>query len=256
MNAHTDNIGYEADGAPDDKLYDKVAKLLAKAEGTTNQAEAETFFAKAQELITKHMLDEMVLKAKVNGGTGKDEPIDHEVINFSVTFQKADSHMWHCVAMANHCQVLSRGKEWPKPQRGIVLIGRKSDRDRVKMLTTSLLLQVARLERPEVPSGLSPSEKNMWRRSFRFGFADAVGKRLKSAHDEAAKTHTKGDMLPVLASLDQRVGSYAQETFNPKVGRAVRINGAGESAGRRAGQRADVGSTKVSGSRGSLGRGR
>lgn len=45
-------------------LLDKIAKLEAKAKGTTNPAEAELFAAKVAELLAKHNLDEAMLRSR------------------------------------------------------------------------------------------------------------------------------------------------------------------------------------------------
>lgn len=41
----------------DQKIKDKIAALLAKAEGTDNEFEAETFMAKVNELLERHQLE-------------------------------------------------------------------------------------------------------------------------------------------------------------------------------------------------------
>lgn len=46
-----------------DKMLAKVRALIAKAEGTDNTAEAEAFFERAEQLMTKHMIDEAMLEA-------------------------------------------------------------------------------------------------------------------------------------------------------------------------------------------------
>ena len=46
-----------------DGILDKVRALLAKAESTQFEAEAEAFTAKAQELMTRHRIDRAVLNA-------------------------------------------------------------------------------------------------------------------------------------------------------------------------------------------------
>jgi hypothetical protein len=250
-----DEPGYEADGGPDDKQYDKVAKLMRKAERAGTPEEAETFYAKAQELMTKYMLDEMRLHDKVNGGDGRTESIESEVINFSTTFIKADQRMWAVVAKANNCRTLSRGKDWPRAQRGIILIGRRSDRENVKLLVTSLLLQVSRLSLKAIPDYLTDKrDRGQYRRAFRFGFADEVGTRMLAATAEAARSHSSGDMLPVLAKVSDQVNAYVKENFAVVPGRRVNLDINGQAAGRAAGARADIGSTRVGGAKGALNR--
>jgi hypothetical protein len=48
----------------DDKMLDKVRKLLAKAERAGTEHEAEAFTAKAQELILRYAIDEAMLQRK------------------------------------------------------------------------------------------------------------------------------------------------------------------------------------------------
>lgn len=45
-----------------EKIYDTITKLLAKAESTNSQQEAEALIAKAHELLVKHNLDPEALK--------------------------------------------------------------------------------------------------------------------------------------------------------------------------------------------------
>ena len=52
----------------------KIAKLLAMAEGTTNQHEAETFMAKAEELMLAHGIERAQLEAKAVGAARKTTP--------------------------------------------------------------------------------------------------------------------------------------------------------------------------------------
>jgi hypothetical protein len=56
----------------DDKMLDRVRKLLAKAEKAGTEHEAEVYTAKAQELILKYAIDEAMLQ---QAGEKKDEKI-------------------------------------------------------------------------------------------------------------------------------------------------------------------------------------
>lgn len=249
------DIGYESDGA-DDKIYDKVAKILAKAERAGTPEEAELFFGKAQEMITKHALDELALQQRVNGGSGKAETVSHELVAFKSIYFKAECRVWGAVARANSCRVLIQDKQW-REQQGVILIGTPSDRTNVKMLMASLQIQIARATRtvPDYVGGKN-MDKFVWRRSFREGFAGEIGRRLEGATKSAAQGHKSGDMLPVLASKAQQAKAYEDDTFQvstPKASRA-RVDHLGRGAGMSAAQRADVGSPRVGGTKGALGR--
>lgn len=53
-----------------ESVMDKVQKLLAKANGTDNQAEAEAFFAKAAQLMTQHGIEQHELKSAEEKAAG------------------------------------------------------------------------------------------------------------------------------------------------------------------------------------------
>lgn len=52
----------------------RIAKLIAKAKGTTNENEAAIFMAKAAEMLAEHNLTEAMLRARE---AGKDDPFVH-----------------------------------------------------------------------------------------------------------------------------------------------------------------------------------
>jgi hypothetical protein len=55
-----------------DKIKDKISKLLAKAHGTDNSAEASSFMAKVEELLTAHQLS--------IGDVVKNDPLERTVL--------------------------------------------------------------------------------------------------------------------------------------------------------------------------------
>jgi len=78
----------------DDKMLDKVRKLLAKAEKAGSEHEAEAFTAKANELMLKYMIDEAMLQQK-------GEKSDEKIIAKRVTvegYAKAKLTLMHSVA--------------------------------------------------------------------------------------------------------------------------------------------------------------
>jgi hypothetical protein len=245
------------------KMMDKVAKLLRKAEGTDNPDEAQIFFEKAQGLITQYALDEAALHAKVNGGDGKTEKVGHEDVNFKSSYFNEDCHLWNAVAKANSCMVLMRKGTYYKKYaggEGVTLVGTPSDRANVKILVASMMLQIARTSKtlPAYLENGTAFDKFVWRRSFRDGFTIVIERRLKDAMEGAARTHKSGDMLPVLRSRAQQVQDYASQEFNVSAARRTSKKSSwdGRTAGRQAGERADVGATRVNAAtKGALGAG-
>lgn len=242
--------------ADDSKMYDKVAKILAKAERAGTPEEAELFFGKAQELITRYALNELALHDKINGGDGKREEVGDERIFWKSSYFDEDARLWGEVSRANSCTILLLKYGSTK---GIILVGTATNRANVKMLVASLNIQVARGSRA-LPNNLARAtafDKFVWRRSFRSGFATVIGRRLKEAKEGAARTHKSGDMLPVLLSQAAEVEAYTEDKYSPKAGRMSRKRASweGRDAGRRAGERADVGATRVQGTKGALPKG-
>lgn len=60
-----------------EKIVDKIKKLLAKAKGTTNEAEAAVFAQKAHELLVKHDVDEAEIVTE-------DETVDAPIVGTDV----------------------------------------------------------------------------------------------------------------------------------------------------------------------------
>ena len=58
-----------------EKIIDRVAKLLAHAEGTSNSEERATYMAKADELMTAHRIEEWQLEMARRGETARPEPV-------------------------------------------------------------------------------------------------------------------------------------------------------------------------------------
>ena len=130
--------------AGSDAKLERVRALLAKAEGTTFPAEAEAYSAKAQELISRHSLDEALLHAR-------GEPVVPYARRIGVDhpYENEKASLLDAVARANRCQVV-----W-SPEFGFATVfGFDADIDAVDLLHTSLLVQAHRaMSRAEPPGG-------------------------------------------------------------------------------------------------------
>lgn len=125
-----DNNGFEA-------LKDKIAKLLAKAEGTSNAAEAEAFMAKVNELLERHQ----IAMHEVRGRTGREsDPMGKEKGAANIY----TSAVWYrgvASALAKYY-----GCEFIYWNKGVVvnyeLAGRKSSRVTTELMLPFILTQV------------------------------------------------------------------------------------------------------------------
>lgn len=236
--------------APDQWLR-RVQALLAKAESTEFPEEAEALVAKAQELMTRHSIDEAML--------AQDDPsadlIDSEVVVVSPPYASAHVVLLSTVADANSCRCVStsalRG-----PVR-CVLVGFRGDIGRTKTMFAALSLHAARamLAAP-VPDFDTPRR---FRRAFLLGFASRIGARLQDAAlaarteaEERASARGRSTDL-VLADRSARVDSAFEARF-PHVRRttAKASSWAGSESGRDAADRAPLSSGTLASSRGQL----
>jgi hypothetical protein len=231
---------------------EKVAKLLAKAERAGTPEEAETFFAKAQELMSKWAIDEASVRA-AQGGYTRGDVIERR-IKLNTTYAKVDASLMATVAKHNDCRVLI-GSYSPGYGIHAYLYGFEADVARVEMIWTSLLIQVARQQK-SADDLTWERDKRKVRQSFRYGFCNGIDSKLKAAR-ATAMVDVEPSLLPVLVAKKDLVEKHVDEIAAPSRSRGVTVNSAAAAAGRSAGLNADVNQTRVSnGSQGAIGSGR
>jgi hypothetical protein len=233
-----DRTGAGATAHVDQRTLARVRALLAKAESTEFDEEAEALTAKAQELITRHAIADALANGPDDGGepSVRRVPIDG-------SYKDAKASLLAVVADANRCQAVH------SPDLGwVTLFGYDGDLDAVELLATSLLTQatnaIARHGPRRGRDGRSTTRS--FRRAFLFGFATRIGERLRAAADTqvAATGAAQARLLPVLAARDDRVRAAATQTFPQLERRTTRIsNPTGWSAGRAAADLADLGAS-------------
>jgi hypothetical protein len=218
-------------------IVDKVRKLLAMAEGSSNPHEADAFSRKAAELIAAHRIDPARLRAAVH-----DELAVRTVLLGRGAYVRARLALLQGIAEAHGCRVVFA------PDRAgttAYVAGFQSDLDTTELLYASLHAQAAaRMAGVRRPTGASTQQ---WRRSFLFGFADQVRTMLGESQRQAEQAERTGTALPMLRARDQRVDEYARQAFGRVVTarRPAGAQPAGWHAGRRAAERADLGRRPV-----------
>ncbi|SDN28048.1 Protein of unknown function [Geodermatophilus siccatus] len=229
--------------APDDaRVLRRIRALLATAESTEYPDEAEALTAEAQELMTRHAVDAVLLDP---GGTPPRTDVATRRVHVDDPYVRAKTQLLGAVADANGVRLV-----W-YPELGIAnLVGVAADLDAVELLFTSLLLQVGQaLGAAERAAGRRSASRS-FRRAFLLGYAGRIGERLTSARERATRAAAAEqgvDLLPVLRSRQEAVDDAFTELF-PRV-RSTRsrssMDAGGYRAGRAAADSADVGSRRA-----------
>lgn len=201
----------------DPRILERVRRLLAKAESTTYEAEADTFTAGAQSLMARHSIDAALLAATgpdpATSGPGArrlgvDNPYEMQKV---VLLDK--------VADANRCRTV-----WSRDLGFVTLIGHREDRVAVETLFTSLLVQ-ATSTMTQQGSRTDPagrSRTTAFRRSFLAAYAVRIGERLREAtesevrsmSEELGATAGNGrELVPLLEERRAAVDDAVDEMF-------------------------------------------
>jgi hypothetical protein len=240
--------GGSAPGAPglsegvDPKVLAKVRGLLAKAESTDFPEEADAFFAKAQELMSRYSLERAVVEALGDRSGPVRIQTGGRRIWLDNPYLSPKSMLVNAVASANRCQAVFLA------QLGFVtVVGEETDTEIVELLTTSLLVQAGRamLGAGSRVDRYGQSRTKSFRQSFLVSYAQRIGERLTEAgeHAQSDLVASIGDgrLLPVLAAREQAVQERMAEYFPHVTTRSVSIsNSAGWTAGRAAADLANL----------------
>ena len=238
-------------GDLDDKVLTKIRALLAKAESTTFPEEAEALTAKAQELITRHAVDDVLLSA----GRRADAPIGRR-IPLDDPYAETKSMLLGVVATANRCRAV-----YMTDLATSTVFGYPSDLRAVDLLFTSLLVQAtsAMVAAGEGQTAGSHTRGRGFRRSFLTAYAVRVGERLREASEATeaeADAGSGGALLPVLVSRSEAVDEALAAAFpHTTVRRSRAYDAHGWHAGTSAADRATLGGADRSvpdGARGAL----
>ena len=236
------------DGANEDPVLSKVRALLAKAESTSFEAEAEALTAKAQELMSRHSIDDLLARESTAGR--RDRPAARR-IPVDDPYADAKSTLLSTIAMANGVRCV-----WHPDLALMTVVGFDADLDGIDALFTSLLVQATRrmlAEHPE-PDRWGRSQTRSFRQSFILSFSARIGERLSEAAEstrQAAEEELSVSLLPALARRQDEVDEAVSDMF-PRLKRhrsRSATNRQGWAAGRQAADTA-----RLDGGRAPLGR--
>ena len=218
------------DSADRARVLARIRALLAKAEKTEFAAEAEALTAKAQDLMTRHAIDEALL----HGSADDQIEVGGVRVHISNPYPTEKVQLLSQVARANRSRAV-----W-NPSLGLAtVIGTPTDVDLVEMLFTSLLIQATRaMAEAGTRRAGSFDRSSSFRRSFLMSYAIRIGERLNETNEAATASYGSA-LVPLL----QKQTSAVQEEFDrlfprTRQARAGRYNGLGWDAGRAAADRA------------------
>jgi hypothetical protein len=218
-------------------VLEKVRALLAKAESTEFDEEADALTAKAQELMARYAIDQAMVAS-----TETDERPGGRRIGVDDPYAQGKANLVAEIASANRCQTV-----WMSRYGFSTVVGYASDVEIVEVLYTSLLVQATRAMTASgaVRDSAGRSRTRSFRQSFILSFAARIGERLRAATrvatDEASDVHGS-TLLPVLAGRSAAVNDVFEEIFPDLISVSSRIsNVAGWRAGRVAADLADLG---------------
>lgn len=218
----------------------RVRALLAKAESTTFEQEAEALTAKAQELITKYALDDLLAAASAEPSSSSATGVATRDLVLHNPYVSAKAVLVDAVAAANRCRCV-----FSPAENLVTLIGAPGDLAAVDLLSTSLLTQaeMALHRQPGAPGWDGTSRTKSFCRAFLLSFAVRIRQRLLAVTEAAvAKAGDRDRLLPVLTRHAADVDIRVRELF-PLLRSARRTtvsNHAGWAAGRVAADRAQL----------------
>ena len=197
-----------ASGLPDGVL-DKVRALLAKAESSDFEAEAEAFTAKAQELMTRYRIERVLVEEDEAHG----RRASSRQIRVPEPYATPKALLLAKIAAANGCSAV-----WSKAAGLTTVFGGSVELDAVDTLYTSLLVQAtAALQRHGAKvDAFGRSRTKSFRRSFLLSFATRIGVRLEEAVASTvrdAEAEISLELVPILADRARAARAAAEEAF-------------------------------------------
>ena len=201
-----------ADEQVDPRMLERVRALLAKAESTTFEAEAEAFMGKAQELMARYAIDAaMVSAAAADAGIGRlAAGVQARRLHLDDPYAKEKAQLLGAVASVNGGRVV-----WHGGWGFATVVGFPVELDLVELTFTSLLVQMTRAMATAGASG-GRTRSPAFRRAFVLSFAQRIQERLEEARrraTEEASEHYGGSLVPVQAARRAAVQQRADEWF-------------------------------------------
>ena len=205
-----------------DRIVDRVRALLAKADRTDHEPERQAFLAKAQQLITRHHIDQPELND--SGST-----IDEQRIPITGwgNATRGVVNLYAAVANQNRCTTARCGD---RNTTQVILFGSATDRELTITLVDHLLPQLRHDLLRDRPRS---------RMSYAVGWSIEVAERLSAAREAVAAA------TAALVPTNEAAREALHATYRIGRARSAEVRMEEYGSGRRAGQNADIGRTKL-----------
>lgn len=218
-----------------EKVIDKITKLLAKAEGTTNEHEAATFMAAAQRLMLQHAIEEGML-AKADPARRTRPIVEKMDFGKNVSGIKALRMLLAGVGETNRCRVWMSGD-----RKYMFVAGFEEDVRFVLMLNQSIRVQMATAlgvaAKEPFAKALGVKTFNV---NFMLGYVGRVVTRLKAMQRANETEIVTRSNLPVLLDRKAEVAAVTPEKLRKGPPLRHRQSAAATGMGVAAGDRADL----------------
>lgn len=236
----------------EDKVADKIAKLLRKAEGTDNEDEAKIFTAHAAALMMKHGIDRARVEALMAPDDARREEIKTVALKLTGSYHVALRRIAYCVVSGlGACRTFYVSY---RSYEVFYVVGHASDVDAAMVLITSIGMQSSdalkrwwAIERDWYDT---PREKFRARRQFLISFGEGVWTRLVRQRNAAmaeAEVSEPGTALAIVdrvARLDAHMAASHPDIRDARPSRMVGDRDA-QIAGHEAGRLARVNTPEV-----------
>lgn len=226
----------------EDKIKQRVQKLLNQARDQEGTPEGDVFYARAFELMAQYGYEQKDLEDDDGGA------VSHRTYEFVGAYTDMQANLLLTIAYALHCSGFSQRVYNSTRIKDAVIFGCARHLERVDMLY-SLLLPVMLADAQNVRATSWGESAVVRRRSFMTGFAASIRARLQ----EAEKTVEEADGEYGLVLIDDfQKATAARDTFAAEQGFALGSFSSKRSfdadaftQGHEAGQRSDIGQTRV-----------
>ena len=220
------------------KTLHTIRALLAKAERTEFEAEAEAFTAKAQAMMTRHSIDAAMIAAHA-AGLGGHRGVSSVRVHIDNPYADEKAVFLSMIARVNGAKSI-----WLPDPGFSTLMGFPVDVQLTEILFTSLLVQAT-----HASAAATAHRRDLrtatFRRAFLVSFAERIAQRLEAARSTVqheAEEHYGSELAPVLASKLAAVQTAFTEAFPRTTSmKSKRYDLEGWQAGRAAADRADIG---------------
>jgi hypothetical protein len=250
-----------------DERTEKIKKLLAKAEGTDNEHEAEAFREHAYRLMIQYEISDAQLRA--TDGEVVTEPIIREnaylVVPKSYAYEfistmadVVEAHGMGAYIGKTNVDPADRTVWLKTPMTFLIIVGFQSDVTRVRLLVDSLLVQLntalATYGRGlRGNTWMNGSDRWNEKRSFVRGYGWRLRERIRETRARTVEAEATPGTALALVDKTAQVTSWVDQHMSIGKGRTRQVRHSGADAGSRAANHADLGQSRFgTGARGAL----